>query len=381
MKKTIISISLVVIMTSLAAPFLAFAATDSVNDLSVFRNMYSVKPVELTFPTPLKVTLQNTQNFGVAAVEEKSGKAQPVAITKKIRNDYPDVTVLETSAVRGDKNYFVDQNQKTIAEFDLDKDEGVAFINLQFSKPLTSSTLYLELDDHVALPYAVSIEANIDGEWVTALAKEEYPSDIISFPQRTSKLWKINFKHAQPLRLREITFADDKAKDIKSGEEVVWLAKPGETYKVYADAASYVDIETGESGNLLQTPDDIKTTTLGPKETNPAYKDPDADSDGIPNYRDNCVNLSNEDQKDLDNDKIGDACEDHDKDGVIDSKDNCPKDPNSSQLDTDGDGIGDVCDTEESRVTEKMLWLPWAAMGVAAIVTVGVVIQTLRKDK
>lgn len=381
MKKTIISFSLAVIIMSFTAPFLAFAATDSGNDLSVFRSMYSVKPIELTFPTPVKVTLQNAQNFGVAVVEEKDGKAQPVAITKKVKNDYPDVRVLETSAVRGDKNDFIDKNQKTIAEFDLDKDEGVAFINLEFSKPLTSSTLHLELDNYVALPYAVSIEANIGGEWVTALAKEEYPSDTISFPQRTSKSWRINFKHAQPLRLREITFADDNSLDMKDGEDVVWLAKPGETYKLYADAATYVDIDTGESGNLLQNPDDIKTTTLGSKGTNPTFKDPDADSDGIPNYRDNCVNLSNPDQKDLDNDKIGDDCEDHDKDGVIDSKDNCPQDPNASQVDTDGDKIGDVCDKEESRVTEKMPWLPWAAMGVAALVTIGVVIQTLRKDK
>ena len=82
------------------------------------------------------------------------------------------------------------------------------------------------------------------------------------------------------------------------------------TYQIYADAAVYKPVKTGELGNLLGNPDDIITATLGPKQTNQAYKDPDSDFDGIPNFRDNCVNLANEKQEDLDNNKRGDACED-----------------------------------------------------------------------
>jgi len=35
----------------------------------------------------------------------------------------------------------------------------------------------------------------------------------------------------------------------------------------------------------------------------------DFDNDGVPNYADNCVNVSNSDQADLDSNGIGDACE------------------------------------------------------------------------
>lgn len=95
----------------------------------------------------------------------------------------------------------------------------------------------------------------------------------------------------------------------------------------------------------------------------------DSDEDGIPDTEDNCPNKPNgpnlgtcsatsdkanatctsdadciigcstnglciKDQRDADNDDVGDVC------------DNCPNDCNRQQLDADGDGIGDVCDTE-----------------------------------
>ena len=75
----------------------------------------------------------------------------------------------------------------------------------------------------------------------------------------------------------------------------------------------------------------------------------DLDNDGIENTLDNCPETFNPDQEDLDNDNIGDVCDDvvaldEDNDGIENSLDNCPTTPNPDQEDLDGDNIGDVCD-------------------------------------
>lgn len=66
----------------------------------------------------------------------------------------------------------------------------------------------------------------------------------------------------------------------------------------------------------------------------------DLDSDGVPNFFDNCPNVANADQLDTDNDGLGDACDlcddslDRDGDGIGDACDACPDDP----LNEDGHG-------------------------------------------
>ncbi len=100
--------------------------------------------------------------------------------------------------------------------------------------------------------------------------------------------------------------------------------------------------------------------------------DCDADGDGLDNTAmldmagrkcpnpgsaaDNCPLVANEDQKDTDRDKIGDACDcEIDNDGVpnnnpgcphVPEPDNCPTIPNAGQVDSDGDGQGDACDCD-----------------------------------
>jgi hypothetical protein len=107
----------------------------------------------------------------------------------------------------------------------------------------------------------------------------------------------------------------------------------------------------------------------------------DSDSDGIPDLRDNCVQLANPDQVDIDGNGRGDACDDFDKDGLMNSVDNCPAITNANQADVDSDKIGDACDDEESRVTEKYKWLPWAGIGFAGVVLIVLFALTARSMK
>ena len=76
----------------------------------------------------------------------------------------------------------------------------------------------------------------------------------------------------------------------------------------------------------------------------------DQDGDGVLDMDDNCPLIPNPEQHDLDEDRLGDACDaDLDGDGWSNHEDNCPSVPNRDQTDEDGDGRGAACDPDDGE--------------------------------
>jgi len=121
-------------------------------------------------------------------------------------------------------------------------------------------------------------------------------------------------------------------------------------YKMYYGdfGGNFVTSKRHDSGKIL-------TSALSEERLNPDYN-PDFDGDSVLNEDDNCLSIKNQDQKDINYNGIGDACEDFDNDRVINSEDNCPDDHNPHQLDIDKDSIGDACDSEDNRLSEQNKW-------------------------
>ena len=105
----------------------------------------------------------------------------------------------------------------------------------------------------------------------------------------------------------------------------------------------------------------------------------DFDEDSIKNNDDNCLYISNTDQKDINYNNIGDACEDDDRDGVKNAIDNCPDKYNRDQLDGDDDGIGNVCDSVDGRFLEQNKYLVFIFAAIIAIIFIIVSIILMRK--
>jgi hypothetical protein len=354
------------------------ANMDTAADFTVFETIYTPAMPELEKPTVVSIKLPNDELYGVAILEEGNEIPQPWLKIKKYEDKK--INVKSTSALLGNKSALTDLIFDTTAEFDIDQDEGVAFLELESENEFTSSSLQLSLDSHVALPQSIALSALVDGKWKTIIAEKKLDSAYITFPETTAKTWKIEFKHGQLLRFREIELID-KADESLREVEIRWLARPEKTYTIYTDARIYPQIKTSEAGILQGEDLEVIALVLGESAPNPVFKEPDDDNDGVVNLIDNCVSDKNSDQADIDDNGRGDVCEDDDGDGIINSKDNCPQHPNYNQVDTDSDSLGDACDTEESRLTEKNPWIVWGAMGLAALIVFVIVIQTVKTSK
>lgn len=354
---------------------ITLAADESI--LSAFRMYKDVAMPKLAAPKVLEVRFDEPlERYDFAVLDKTSDEFVPYFLNRENIKVGSSFAVSANTPAAGLEN-MVDGAPQTYADFPLPENgQGNIAINLKSVKAITSTHLTVLLDSYVALPNTIEIKAVVNGETRIVVARKPMQSSSVSFPRTTSRDWTISFTFSQPLRIAELKLDDQNAETItKYG--VRFLAQKDHEYRIYFDADRYAAPVAAEAPNLSGARD-YALVASGPAVSNPIYKMSDYDADGVPDIRDNCVQVGNADQADIDDNGRGDACDDFDKDGVINSSDNCPNIPNRAQKDIDADGIGEECDDKDNRVTENYPWLPWAGMGLAAAVLIAFFAITAR---
>jgi len=337
--------------------------------ISKYKNSASVSPGSMVVPTVVEVDLNNVElysdNFGV--YNKTVDLFIPYYVVGGAQApENPSYATNQTSGVLIPT--IVDKNIFTDFQFDVTNGQvKKATLEIRYERPIRSNSLTMNLGDYVSLPNAVTIKAYTNGKEVILLNRVMPNYFVLNFPETTSDIWVIEMEYTQPLRVKEFEFSDSLAKPAK--RSLRFLTQQNNEYVIYANPENYFQ----NYGNAYESPNlsnslDVKKLGLFSLSPNPFFKPSDSDQDGIADQNDNCPSISNSDQRDIDNNRTGDACDDFDRDGIIESIDNCPTVPNVNQIDTDRDKIGDACDPDESRLTEKYPFLVWFGLGFALVV-------------
>lgn len=354
------------LIIALASPEGARAQSATTPDpATAFKLSAEIAP-EIAIPTVIEVPLDSSTASGSFLVVEKG---TGIAIGSLLRNQTVSPPIaLHANFGGGDKT--IDQNMETSFEFPFSGTEEKLTLEYILPNNPTITGIVLTMEKNSASPTAIEIQAATPPEEKKyVVANTSFASRALSFPPQSGVRWYVTLTYNQPIRLSEITFSEQKPTSTVEWS-VRFLAQPGKTYSLYAQADRYIAAARTESGNLNSDLGVVKLAQRMNWVNNPLYVPGDSDQDGVPDAQDNCPQFANPLQEDQNRNTLGDACEDFDRDGLRNSIDNCPDLPNTIQQDTDGDGVGDACDTFENRVTERNPWLPWAGIGIAAFVLI-----------
>ncbi len=330
-----------------------------------FKLMFELGQLDIDAPTVVELPLES--NSGDVVVYDKTNKYfMPSIILSSTKE--PKLELVYADGKEAESA--LDNNLNTVAFFDVPGDamQKTEFV-INIKPKARFDAIELVLPANATLPNYVYVYDAENAK--TILANAPVKSRIIKFPPIDSSQIIVRFLHAQPLFISEIKLH---FLDLENEKNLRFLAKKSHSYVLYSQREYYSPIQFGEEMPNLYSNKDVKKVDVKINwQDNPEFTEPDSDGDGIIDKFDNCINVPNTDQKDINKNGLGDVCDDFDKDGVINSKDNCIDVPNASQTDTDNDGIGDACDKEESRFFEKNKWIMWASIVVFLLVLLAMV--------
>lgn len=245
-------------------------------------------------------------------------------------------------------------------------------IVIVYAKPLTTDSIVFRTTRDSYAPTVFTL--TVDGKPVL----NTISGGSARFPKMEAQKIEIEFAYNQPIRFTEVGVGTLTEEEITSTARFVYM--PGKTYQIYLDSVVGKESTPIPSINLFAK-NDVKEIVFTGKTINTVYKDRDADADGIIDSVDNCLYQQNADQKDSNGNGTGDVCDDYDYDGVATYLDNCPTESNANQNDVDKDGKGDICDQEESRITEKYVWLPWVVFFGVLLAVLGMGYEVIKGKK
>ncbi|EKD23736.1 MAG: thrombospondin 3-like protein [uncultured bacterium] len=377
-QKGIISIGVVLVGVVAISAYAQVSNSDIVN---AFRQYKDVQAVTLATPAVVEVSFDGEviERPVFAVLDTTTNAFEPSFFKQEVIAKPVSLSINATPTVNG-LGAMTDGDVRTYTNFFLpESTQGSVRLVVNASTPITSSGFTVLLGEHVALPTVVEVRAMVQGKEVIVVANQRMNGQTLRFPKTVASSWIISFTYGQPLRISELQFIQESSATVSSAL-LRFLAQPNHAYRIYFDADRQVQLVVGEAGNLSSNKDVVRITKIA-SQKNASYVIADMDGDTIPDVFDNCVLISNTEQKDANGNGRGDMCDDFDRDGVLNSKDNCPDNPNRDQLDVDADGLGDTCDAQESRITEQYAWLPWVGIGFAALVLIVLFAVTARSMK
>lgn len=318
------------------------------------------------------------QNYSNIQIADQENNSVPFKLFQKNAKKNFDFRIHEVSSKKDNSSplFLTDNDVLTVYEFDkkADMELGYSYVIFKTDYPLSLSRVLVDTSSSSRIR-TMQIEA---GE---TLQKMEILQRRTTFERlndvKTDKLYnwiKVSF-WGQNIDIADINLFSGRQ------AEVYFVPDAEKDYRFLYGNPTLKSIRyNGAYGSPLLESSLAQMSSI---RVNPIFK-ADFDQDGIDNEVDNCLFVSNKNQKDRDRDMTGDVCDnapmtknsdqkDIDVDGVGDIVDNCPLVSNADQKNKDKDQFGDACDTghgSEISTRDKEIYL---AIGIGISLLIGLV--------
>lgn len=344
-------------------------------DITRYQDIQRIKNISVSQPAIVEINGLPYNSTYFLATDKGEAVQQQFQSTRKTKIVQPKQVV---ACIKDCNNApsLADADESTTFDFPL-VTSGVqnGTIKIVYAEPLETDTIVFRTTSDSYIPSTFTL--TIDGKRVL---NTMYGTQA-RFPKMKAQIIEIAFDYNQPIRFMEVGVGTVEKEVVTNAIRFVY--QPNTSYVLYQNATEGREDTPIPAINLFMNKKEFDAS-LGDVEKNPTYivkvfKEKDSDGDAIVDSVDNCPMQQNNNQADSNENGIGDVCDDYDYDGVPTYRDNCSMIINKDQMDKDRDGMGDVCDVEESRITEKYVWIPWLVFAVVFAGIMSMIYVTMKK--